>query len=411
MRSLTIYLVGLTMLIGSMPFARCQTQDPVPRKPNFPTVVLNPTGKNGYEELVMASDLLWLHKEWDDVLGGGESFTGLTLSDKRRLLAQPDIQKALGLMQAALRKPISNPRDKMDDETLVPEFSSLRKLGRILVIKIYVEMADGKVSSAIDTLADGLKMSYSIQTDTFLIAGLFGVAIDTMLTKRTSSHLPQFSVRDCEKMIQIVRDWLLLPDPTISLMQAEKGFSRAILQKYKNVPSKLTSALGIKDDDKNFAAVSRIANLAPAAAGPVFDDAAAKLDGIYDRVIAEIKKPAWQRQDIHESDDASPSGILVGVFMPSLGLASDRFVQDQAQVQLLGVHAAIRRYRWEHDSLPNSLAELKLGELAIDPFNGLTLEYKRLDENRYELSSAGPIDRSPETGGPGKRKKLSLTPN
>jgi hypothetical protein len=57
---------------------------------------------------------------------------------------------------------------------------------------------------------------------------------------------------------------------------------------------------------------------------------------------------------------------------------------------MLGVHAAIRRYRWEYRRLPDSLEQLKLGAVAIDPFTGKPLAYRRVDDRSYTLSSIGP---------------------
>ena len=181
-------------------------QDNGVRQPNFPRVVTNPTGKNGYEELVMATDAIWMQRDIFELLTDSESFAALNLAEKRRLLNRPEVQKCLTLFQQGVRKPISTPHAAIDETAIFPEFSGMRNIARLLTLKMYVEMADGKVLTALDTLADGLKMGYSIQSDV-LIGGLIGVAIDTVLVKRTSQHLGQFAVKDCDKILQIARDW------------------------------------------------------------------------------------------------------------------------------------------------------------------------------------------------------------
>jgi hypothetical protein len=69
------------------------------------------------------------------------------------------------------------------------------------------------------------------------------------------------------------------------------------------------------------------------------------------------------------------------------------FTANRTELQLFGVHAAIRRFRWEQDRLPEGLEELRLGDLATDPFTGKGLLYRRTGRITYTLSSVGPPKR------------------
>jgi len=80
--------------------------------------------------------------------------------------------------------------------------------------------------------------------------------------------------------------------------------------------------------------------------------------------------------------------------------ALDKFDMDSAKIHLLGVHAAIHRFRWENNRLPASLAELKLTSLTTDPFTGAPLLYK-VTGIAYELSSAGSAAHSDGSAGIG----------
>jgi hypothetical protein len=93
-----------------------------------------------------------------------------------------------------------------------------------------------------------------------------------------------------------------------------------------------------------------------------------------------------------------------------------QFTHYTAMAQLLACHAAIRRYRWEHDRLPRDIQTLQLGDTATDPFTGKLLEYEPSGAN-YRLASAGPAHRAyddlpagrtPVTLVPGERIVLSL---
>jgi hypothetical protein len=70
----------------------------------------------------------------------------------------------------------------------------------------------------------------------------------------------------------------------------------------------------------------------------------------------------------------------------------DKYSMIDARLRLLAVHALIRRYRWEYNKLPNTLADLRADDLVIDPFTNSPLTYQR-DGDRYTLYSQGPPKR------------------
>ena len=83
----------------------------------------------------------------------------------------------------------------------------------------------------------------------------------------------------------------------------------------------------------------------------------------------------------------------------------------QARARMVGCHAAIRNYRWEHDSLPATLDVLRLGDMAMDPFTGEAFQYKPgADLRGYMLQSAGPPARDDKGNiKQGERTPFALT--
>ncbi len=130
------------------------------------------------------------------------------------------------------------------------------------------------------------------------------------------------------------------------------------------------------------------------------DEVKAIFNREYDRLAALVRQPAWERPEPEpiRGDSVAErfAAALWETLRPTLVLVQDRWTQEQAQVQLLGVHAAILRYRWENDRLPASLDALHLGSLATDPFTGKSFVYKTTGETTYDLRSEGPLDRGKE---------------
>ena len=138
----------------------------------------------------------------------------------------------------------------------------------------------------------------------------------------------------------------------------------------------------------------------PGGLAPILEQAQKLLAEHYQRILAECKKPAWQRswQELPTTGDlAARLAAQVGI---SPQPVSDKYIAVDAMVRLLAVHSAILAYRWEEDHLPAGLALLNLGDLAVDPFTGQPLKYE-VTGRRYRLGSAGatgypPVSVTPE---------------
>jgi hypothetical protein len=112
-----------------------------------------------------------------------------------------------------------------------------------------------------------------------------------------------------------------------------------------------------------------------------------------DHYTENLKKPVWERKPAlplqGEKLVADYVNALAQTLDPVFEGTQTAFVKDQARMQVLGVHAAIRKYRWDHDALPPNLDVLKLGRLILDLFTGKPLQYRLTGPAAYELTSEG----------------------
>jgi len=389
--SVTVALFGL-MIVG---VAAAQTSEPVKYPP--PGTLLRqlfpkPTGLNGYEDLVLAGEWVRGHKLLD-----AAQAPNATLTLKRRALSDPKVARARRLLRQGLGKPIQSPHKEIDVETYFPQYALFRNLARLLAVEQYVLLADGKVSQAIDSLRDGLKLGYLIQRDT-LISGLVGIAVDAIVLHRLARHMDQWSARDCDRLIALANEWLNLPNPAIGVFAAERDVALKTLRQLRSSADTLVGMVRAweredeTEDDPRARELAKQIKENPAVVGQMLDRTADHICSHFDALLAGLRLPYWERPPMEEVRGDSPYDILYEMLLPVMSQAIEKYAQEQAMVQLLGVHAAIRRYRWEHDRLPNSLDELKLGRLAVDPFTGQPLVYRRMGDS-YELYSAGPLDR------------------
>ncbi len=328
--------------------AIAQETPPEPYKPVFPTLFAKPSGTNGFEEILQAGDLARVSKALDEA---GERTS--TLTQKRRALAEPDLRRALSLLRSGLAKTKRFPRES---ENSTQAFSPMRALGRLLRVEQYVLLADGKVGAAIDSLRDGLTLGHSIAGE-MLIGSLVTSAIDSIVIRGIAEHLDQLSVKDCERLMKLASDWLSLPDPGISALDAEREFSRGHIRTH----------LGAD----------------PALAAEVFALLSVRISTVQNM----LKQEPWKRGAMPPPEGSAAALAHLKELEVGYEQILEVFTRDLAKVQMLGVHAAIRRFRWEYNRLPSTLKELKLGRLGLDPFTGSPFLYQNNGDSAYTLRS------------------------
>src|SRR5437016_4931536 len=91
-------IIAFMALLGAPTFG--EAQNPQDSRPLFPQIFPNPTGMNGFEEIVQAGELAQKSKP-DAVIG-----SGVTLAEKRRVVNERHNRQALALLRAGLAKPL-----------------------------------------------------------------------------------------------------------------------------------------------------------------------------------------------------------------------------------------------------------------------------------------------------------------
>ena len=387
----------------------------------FPKLFPQPTGDNGYEEIVQAGDLVRASTLAQAVISAGATST---LRQKRNALADPKVSRALGLLKRGLAKPIRSPRATLTATTLFPDFASLRGLTRLLGVYQYVALADGRTSEAVGALRDGLRLAQTVKGEV-LIGGLVGVAIEAIVLTRLTRHLDQMTARDCDRLVALAREYLAAPDAAINALESERRFQLAGIESLRNGLAALKSGdfADLEEEgappDPLDAQIETLFKNDSGAPDRIADAAIARINTYFDTLITDARLAPYQRTAAAEPPEQAPPGAtteermvfrLTGLTLPVLSTATTKFTHIRVQVQLLGVHGAVRRFRWERDKLPDALGDLRLPpELATDPYTGTPLVYQKTSETAYALSSAGPPERD-ENGTviPGKRMPILL---
>ena len=394
-------LFGCLLLLLIRGSASAQDLPDPPRPPAFARLFPQPTGVNGYEEWVQAGDLIRNNALID---AGREP--GATLTFKRHLLADANVMQALRLLRVGLNKPILTPHTLQDESSAFSELAAFRKLAALLAIEEYVRFAGGNGDGAIDSLYDGLRFGCLIQGH-YSNTGLTGIVITANVLSEFSQHLDQLSAYQCRRVQRHVEEWLTWPSPAAAIIYNQRQDTLQRLEKQRGKPDALlelvtASSAGGEEDPAISPLLYSLASQPnqPKVIGAMIDRAEFLINDYYDAVLANRKLPAEKRVPAQLRKENSLGSRVAAAITGDIEHQTKAYDHLEAQMRLLGVHAAIRGFQWEYDHLPNALAELHLGRLGLDPFTGDPLFYQRTGKS-YDLYSAGPTGRAaPKEGKP-----------
>jgi len=378
-----------------------------PLSPLFHQVVPQPTGKNGYELLVLAADAYRASPLYEKA-----QEPGTTLDFKRRVLADRQVVRALKLLHDGLELPVASPRESISLDTALPELAAFRGLARLLSLQQYVFLADGRIADALANARLGLRYSQAVQTDT-LISGLVGLAIGSICIDPLARHLDQLSAGDCVTLYQICQEWLALPDPQLRVIARDRTATRNSVEDVKREikqhgATAAAQQLGQIEGWEGLQVALKGLEAQPAALDDLFAGVQNRMEDQFARVLKEMERPLWERKPV-SMDESDLAGKLAGAMTPAYDKVDAGYTRAAARIRLLACHCAVHRYRWEYDHLPASLGVLGLGNLAVDPFTGQPLQYV-VRGARYSLSSAGSPAAADDPQAVNGRLPVSITP-
>lgn len=365
----------------------------------------------GFEELFAAGNLLEASKEFQ-----AAQEEGATLTEKRTALDSKPVAEALRLLRVWINKPGREIKVGALAEAPLANLRHFRVLGRALAIEQYVSLAGGRVDDAIESARAGFRLAHALKPNNY-VTWLYGAAIESAMAMNLGRHLEQFSRRDSDRLAILAKDWLNTPDAAPVALEIERNL---VLKNYQNMMQQAAQEAAsdptvLPDDADDEPPPPELAKLSPAEIQKAQAEIPAHLNALFVRLQAELKKPLWEaEQPVPPLAPKSASERMAQPFVQLLEEPVRRIFEvrgkQQAMARLLACHAAILRYRWEHDRLPATLEELKLEDTTRDPFSGKSFVYHVLDR-KYTLESVGPLARDDKGNRQTEqRAPISLTP-
>lgn len=404
-------LFAFVPALGSVAASAAQEGTPEKPSPLFAQLIPEPTGKNGYEEIIRAGDRLSEAKA--PYPNSGKSNT---LTVKRGYVADPACRAALSLLRQGVRKPITVLT--APDLPFYMASARLRALARLLGFRVHVGFADGDGGTVVADVLGFLRFTDAVKSVN-LVSGMIGGGMEQSVLTPLAWLRDSWSERDCARLLAFAKSRAEGPDPALPALAAERtigiGHADKLRTDLKLLGSQFEFLSSNEDTEgttksdilferfRSDAGVrARVLGEVSDAVGAYYDRAAALLADPTRRLTLET--PPAEKSRFHEITLHLRDSLVLEV-----QFTVRQPVTNRLAIQLLGAHAAILRFRWENDRLPEALEELGLPtNLVTDPFTQEPLVYEPNTSGRnYKLASAGALTPGKD-GKPDAREPFTL---
>jgi len=398
----------------------CQ-EVPVPRQLISQQVCPRPAGRNGYEEYLLAADIIESPEavkflNWEDywnrnqtgiyaVTAGDvppkepERPHGLSLNDDLLTIRREKerrFRRILDLVKAGNAKPVWNPRSSMDLDSLLPELGPFRAISRHLVQFAYVSFANGKSAEGTERLIDALRFGIRISQGP-MIFRLVSMALASIVLAGFEEHLSRLSEADCHRIIDSWNGVFREADGLENALRSElAGLAASVPMILKEPERFLTLDSEDPDSAKVLEALKALSPRQIEVVAELIVKRQTQLTQDYIQWIAKSEKnlaiemptSAAARVDPRTSIDTLADRVAEDSlpFFTAMTMAEARV---RTQLRLLLLHARVLLYRWRHGKLPQKLLNAAAAEECQDPIGEKEFRYVVTSRGTYRLFSEG----------------------
>lgn len=369
-------LLASALALGQTAPAGVADQDR-PKTP-YETLFPNPTGKNGFEDYVLAGMAA------RQALAGIDDVQWPSQFERNRVIASRG-ERAFALMREGNKKPVSDPRTKLGMDTLFPELAIFKELCKLAQADMYVRFANGDTAGATTTF---------IETATFversvplpsLIACLVFIAQDAILLASFEQFAHRLALSDINRLEVYARGRIQRSLPFDKAMDTELILMEEVLK----MPPDDLSVFGDDDDDEAFAAFGKLSLEERRA---LMEKAMAINRRNVERLVATYRGPesTWKLFEPEKTGNAMLDSLVSAITIGDMaGQLFSAVAKQRTQWRLLLLHCLIEKYRILHAKLPQSLADLQRNDDIADPLTDDLFVYKPVSVRDFELYSKG----------------------
>lgn len=271
---------------------------------------------------------------------------------------------------------------------LMPELAQFRRIARAEAFLMREALRAGRTDEAVQRAADLMRFAEQIRNEGGLIHYLVGSAMIEQAFAPLREALPQIQdARVLEQIVQLARDYETRRTPLAEATQTEYYFGLAFYRDLAKGKIKPKDLREIMENYNPYGSSSWEKTLLQTGVGIplILGSSLKEYEEYYAQVRADFAQPMWKRTFAPPTIKRALNEFTT----PHYRMANYKEQREVAQVRLLGCAVAIKLYRQRTGAYPNSLRELQLGDMLIDPFTGKPFVYRRDAARGFQLYSLG----------------------
>lgn len=246
-------------------------------------------------------------------------------------------------------------------DSLIRSSAMFREWARVEAADMRLAFQEGDATRAIDDLRTVLLLSEALRNGAPLLRYLVGEAMIVIATATFTGEMTKLSPAECDRVVQVVREWERVHIPYWRALEGEKRLTIAMYHALYEGGERMTRLFGASSGAPRY--MGRIMNLRAATRE------AARL---YDKAIAEAQKPLLQRGSPGVPKHPLNQSLIATV----CGKSSDKSAVSVTRLRLLACASAVRAYRMRHGRYPRTLTEAGVADCNKDPFTGSEFVYR-----------------------------------
>ena len=264
----------------------------------------------------------------------------------------------------------------------LPHLAKLRTCARLLAAEALIQAEDGQINEALDTCWVGLRLGRAVRSEPLLISQLVAFAVEqTMLT--TLEKILNKADADPAKYKLLLRELNAkkLRDDLTKCLRAERCFGLDAFSKIQKKEVSIEQTLVSRGKTK-IGQIIRNWFYTSYFGGPLYKREQVYYIRLFDKAISLSQKPYYKISAEVEKlgEDIPPYFILTRMIIPALRGVYLSFARQEAYLGVARLGLALKIYKTEEGSYPESLNRLTpdiIPALPRDPFTGKDYIYRR----------------------------------
>jgi len=339
--------------------------------PFFAAAFPNPTGANGWEEYVMAVDIVEARAA--DRLVNYYYYNDWKESMEADRLALEQLGRACDLVRAGNRK-------RLDNRPAVVESIEFRgglsNVVRLLRLEARVRFGEGKSDAGCESIIAAIDFADRV-SDGGWIDVMSAHAKHQIALGSVRDGLPTLSLASAKKLRSLFEAKAGAVSPFVEAVKAE------IREKVADMATYLAD---ISEESEYWSPPAELVALSPAGRADYvkrISEEFQKLEQQIDPIFAREER-FWKFDSVHT--DPIIDYALSSTILESTPQIAARY---QTQFRLAALHCRVMEFKRTHNRWPNALTELGGREVWYDPASGGPFFYAKLTDQSYTCYSLG----------------------